>query len=686
MIETLRRWLRRPLDDRLVPLLLLVLAFLAYGLLFLWQGYYWDDYPLTWTAHTFGLAGLARYFSTNRPYWGLLYQLSNSLLSAQPWQWQLFALFWRWAASVTFWLALRRLWPGRRSTTTLAAVAILLYPGFGQQAIGMVYGHFFLVLTAFLFSIYANLRALAGRRAAWAWTLAALAASFLNLITLEYFFLLELIRPVCIWLVNKGDKRGKERLKSAFWAWLPYLVLFLGVGLWRVFFFTYQTNNYAPSGLATLKAAPLAGLIQLIGRVFGQAALAGFAAWAKPFTFSFLAGLGKANTLIYLAVGLAGAALTALALWKQAHETAGLEGRRRTALEMVALGLFILLIAGGPFLLTGLPVKLVFPNDRFTLPFMAGSALVLAGLAHWILPRFKGLRVGLLALLLGLSCAYLFANSTSYRRDWLTQRAFFWQLTWRVPQLQPGTTLMSNDLPVSYYSDNSLSAPLNWIYAPQNQTEEMDTILLYPSLRVGLPELPSLDPGTPIHIDYLSAQFDGSTDQVVALYYQPPACLRILDGQVEADNLFVPLQIRSVAASLSSTRWIIPDLAQSAAPMAEYYGSEPAHGWCYYYEKADLARQQQDWQQVVTLGDQAFSLNDYPNDPAERMPYIEGYAHLERWGDALEQTRLAADVSPVMRPVLCSLWQRIDTQTGASAQKQAAVQQVDELLACNTQK
>ena len=34
-------------------------------------------------------------------------------------------------------------------------------------------------------------------------------------------------------------------------------------------------------------------------------------------------------------------------------------------------------------------------------------------------------------------------------------------------------------------------------------------------------------------------------------------------------------------------------------------GPEPEHDWCYYFEKAELARQQADWQQVAMLGDQA---------------------------------------------------------------------------------
>jgi len=58
------------------------------------------------------------------------------------------------------------------------------------------------------------------------------------------------------------------------------------------------------------------------------------------------------------------------------------------------------------------------------------------------------------------------------------------------------------------------------------------------------------------------------------------------------------------------------------------FGPEPARGWCYYFEKADLARQRRDWQEVVSLGEQALSENLRPRDVSEWMPFLEGYSNL----------------------------------------------------------
>jgi hypothetical protein len=670
MINRLRRWLASPLPGFAIPLLLLAAGGLAYGLLFLWQGYYWDDYPLTWIASTYSSAGLARYFSTNRPLWGLLYQLSNSLLSDAPWQWQLFGLFWRWLCSVTLWMTLRQVWPRQTFAAVLASLAVLVYPGFGQQPIGMVYGHFFLVLWFFFFSLYASLQAMTGKRGKQLWLALALITSLVNLVTLEYFFLLELVRPLLIaFSPTLSGMKARERILKALKAWLPFALTFLAAAIWRFFFFSYQTFNYQPQALERIRERPPNGLLQLLWTWLDQTWIASIAAWGKAFTLPNPQSLGLLNFALYLLAFLGGLLITLILFIKSAPPLSRhRSGWSRDGLEMAVCGVVAVLIAGWPFFLTDLPVGLVFPNDRFTLPFMLGSGLLLAGLLA-ALPLQSALRIGLAAALIVPSIGYHFLNATSYRRDWAQQKSFFWQLAWRVPGLAEGTTLLTNDLPLKYYSDNSLTAAVNWIYAPENQTQEMSYLLLYPVLRLGRPELPALQPGLPIDLDYLAARFHGSTDQTVVIYYQPPACLRVLDGEIESVNLFVPVEIREVAARLGSSEWILASPDIPAALPAFLYDPEPAHGWCYYFEKADLARQESDWQQVAALGDQAFSLDDYPNDPSERLPFIEGYAHTGEWERAADLSRQSADVSPAMQPVLCRLWQRIVAQTPESTEK-----------------
>jgi hypothetical protein len=248
------------------------------------------------------------------------------------------------------------------------------------------------------------------------------------------------------------------------------------------------------------------------------------------------------------------------------------------------------------------------------------------------------------------------------------------------PGLEENTLLLVNDLPVTFYSDNSLTAPLNWIYAPENHSDRMSYLLYYPSVRLegGLTSLPK---GQKIEQDYLAANFHGSTAQIVAVFYEPPACLRVLDAQVDAFNRMLPPAIRS-AALLSSPAHILPQEAGAVLP-AHLYGAEPIHSWCYYFSRADLARQQGSWEKVAALGDQALSLGDYPNDPSERMPFIEGYAHTGQWARALQQTEEAAEITPLMQVPLCRLWKRIAETTPMSPEKEAALAAAYDHLSCS---
>jgi hypothetical protein len=134
------------------------------------------------------------------------------------------------------------------------------------------------------------------------------------------------------------------------------------------------------------------------------------------------------------------------------------------------------------------------------------------------------------------------------------------------------------------------------------------------------------------------------------------------------------------ASTLTNTDRIT---AEQQAVMPVIYGPEPGHGWCYHFQKAGLARQLGDWEEVVRLGDAAFKLDDYPNDPIERFVFIEGYAHAGQWEKALEYSKVSYRVSKeYVGPVLCQLWKQIGAETGESQGRTEALAEVQKLLSC----
>ena len=119
------------------------------------------------------------------------------------------------------------------------------------------------------------------------------------------------------------------------------------------------------------------------------------------------------------------------------------------------------------------------------------------------------------------------------------------------------------------------------------------------------------------------------------------------------------------------------------AQMPTIYDPEPAHGWCYYFEQADLARQMGNWELVGRLGDEAFSLTDYPNDPVERFVFIEGYAHLNNWERMKELAFQSYKVSPnYVGPLLCKLLDRIDHEVPAGNDKESSLNDLNTKFSC----
>jgi len=654
-----------------------VVAVLAYGLLLPQMGFYWDELPMTWIRYELGPAAMMRYFSTNRPVWGLLYQVTTRILPQVPIYWQLFALLWRWVAACLVWGILRHLWPTERQLAVLVGLGFLLYPGFSQQWTSFLYAHFFIVLCFLLLSFLCMIWSLESTR--WRWPLTALGMLFagLNLWMMEYFFVLELLRPFIILRTVWAEEghRWAARIRRTLVVWLPYLGVFIASVLWRLFVFNNQI--YKPSLISNIRSQSGEAVLNLMGTIITDLYTVSLAAWGEVFGLPNPGVNGPRTILFYVAVVAVSALLVGFWLSSLRAEQVG---THQAGLSAIGLGVVAMFAAGWPFWLTGLDITLAFPANRFTLPFMLGVSLVLGGLLA-LVPANLRLTLGLVLIALAAGRQALLGDS--YRRDWATQKAMFWQMFWRAPGIAPHTMVLLNEGALPYFADNSLTATLNWIYDPENRDGVMDYVLFYPTSRLG-GTLQALTPGQAISYDFIAEVFTGTSSQTLAFYYQPPGCLRLLDPLYDSGNHFIPdATLMRDAATLSSSEWIT---AQDGAHMPAIYGPEPPHDWCYYYENADLAAQLGDWPHVAALGDQAFALNDYPNDPIERFVFIEGYAHEGNWDKALVLSNTSYKVSKVyMGPLLCRLWGRIENSTVASASHSATLAEVKRLYACSSE-
>jgi hypothetical protein len=676
MMANLETFKARISSPRSVPIVLFMVAFLAYGVFFWERGFYWDEAPWTWIYYRLGPAALTKTFSTSRPFWGMIYQITMPLIGPYPWRWQLLMVILRWLTAVLVWKLLRQIWKKDERPALWVSLLFLVYPGLGQNFISLMYSHFYIVLNCFLLSLYLSVLAITSgpspfRRGGL--TFAALFFSFVNLLTMEYFYFLEFVRIILFWIVLDGE--WKDKIRRVTMLYLPYFGVMIGVTVWRLFFFENQNASYGYVTLNLIRQNPLLGISTLFQNILQSFWETVPHAWIFPLEPTPTDELGWRVSILSAVVVLFSVLFISIYL-SYFNKPSPEQKEHHWVKEMFFVGLFAWAFAGVSFWLVGIEPQLHFSADRFTLPFMLGSSLILASFIGLL--RFRPIwSYGLLSLLVAFSMGKQFQTNIAYVRDWDVHHDLFWQLSWRIPSLAENTTIIANDLPVTYFSDNSLSGPLNWIYSREGQ---MDHILYFISIRLDH-GVTDLKPGLPIQENYLARTFYGNTSQVVVINFSPPGCLRVLDSQIDSENRYL-LPLLREAATLSNTSMI----HQEAVPVPEsLFGSEPVHGWCYYFEKADLARQFGNWDEVIELGDQAFKLDDSPNNPVERFVFIEGYAHAGNWGRAVELSKASYHVSKdYVGPLLCRLWEGIQAETTDSRERSEAFAEIRDMIVCHS--
>ena len=647
------------------PLHLLLLALLTYGILIPFLGFYWDDFPYTWFAHIGGASGVFRAVAEDRPALGLVFGITVPLLGNHPLPWQLFAIFTHWLFSFYIFKIIQTIWPADAEKACWIAALSLVYPGFSQHWISVIYSQAFLLFSLYFLSILLMIRAIKEERKYWLYTIAAVVISLFSMACSEYTVGFELLRPLIIFLVlpfNNAKKNLKPQLKIMLIKWFPYLISLVAFGIYRVFF--AASVLYSVRITDELIGNPFGVFLDFIESSLNNLFNSGVIAWIKPFTILVNLNPSHITARMYLLiVGLAFFFL--MIIFSRINKTKNRQSRRKDSkwgMTALLLGLAGIIAAGIPFFAVKYELLLSFPYDRLSLPMILGSCLMIVGVVN-ILIKKSVLRNIILILIVSFSVGSQFLSANTFREDWDSLKNFFWQLHWRIPDIKNGTMLLTDKMPLRYYSDNSLTAPLNWSYEKSTENNVLPLILNFLSVRVGN-RIPNLQPNTPINQYYRIVNFIGNTSNSLVFQFAPPGCVHILDPDLDRFNPSLSRELIS-ANHLSNFARIL-DTAQSRVEPLDILGTEPDHNWCYYYQKAELARQSSQWTEIVNLGNLAFSLNDYPNDPIERFPFIEAYAHTGDYHKALELSQKTIEISPLYTDMVCALWDRVGKSTDAA--------------------
>jgi hypothetical protein len=134
-----------------------------------------------------------------------------------------------------------------------------------------------------------------------------------------------------------------------------------------------------------------------------------------------------------------------------------------------------------------------------------------------------------------------------------------------------------------------------------------------------------------------------------------------------------------VLMTVSNPARIIAD-PQAPPPNPDIFGPEPAHDWCYYFQKGDLARQEKNWDTAIQLYQEAQQNGFEPAFGAEYIPFIEAYAQTGNWQKASELTRAAQKTNAGLKKLLCNNWLYLSKIPAADMK---VVGQVRQTLSCS---
>jgi len=615
-------------------------------------GYYHDDWFPT-ISHVSDV-GLVEMHWGDRPMMGRWYALVDKVLGEAPLAWHLFAFLARFAGALGLYVLARVLWPEHHTAAAAIALIYGIYPGFLQQTSANNYQNH---ITAYAIAIFSLLFSVLAVKAEKIWQKAALtvaAAGFAAFYPRIYEAMIgmEGFRFFLIWVVVRRRTGGKflTTLRDSVIYFLPFLVVAGQFIYWRFFVFTSsRVSTDSELILDQLRSEPFmaAGMILLtVITDFFEMTLGG---WIIP---AYQLGLSARLRSIALALGVGLAAVAAVLLvlrWlrvkQEPQRTTNTDPSNWTS-EAVWLGVLGILITLLPVALTGRDVEYRIYYDRYTYPSIAPAAFLLTGLIFAAIK--SSWRIYAISLLVFLAVFTHNLNASAYARNWDFQKQAWWQLSWRAPGIEKGTTLiMQMPQAYRYPEDFEIWAPASRIYYPGPGPLQITAeVLNAETIGVMLNR-------ERVNRNYRGVIFVRDFNQVlVTSMPTEESCLQVLDGSGPVLSTSEDALVKQVA-QISRLDHILTD-TDPVTPPSIVFGKEPEHDWCYTYQKASLAQQQGNWAEVARLGDEATAEGLSPRDIVEYAPFFEGYLHAGRSEDAARIATILKDQAPTVAVTLCS--------------------------------
>ena len=638
-------------------LLILFTSLITYGLSIYKLGYYHDDWYLLWSGQARGVASIISLFSTDRPFMGVVYSLVYRLLGDSYVNWHWYALMWRAIGGLAFFWILRLIWPKEKYITTLMTVLFIVYPGFlSQPNANTKQNHLYGFGTALL-SIALMLQAMKTNIRFWKITFFVLSI----LLTLNYLLIYEyMIGFEAIRLLLLGYvlfRNGVRNIRKLVWEiakkiW-PYVVTTAGFLYWRIFVFesirqATNASRIVGNYFGNLRSMSIR-LIFETAKDFLDVTL--FAWFVQPYQLFSSARYSDMASALFMAILVIALVLLYTLLFKKWWGVGINEPEiPRLIKEFVWIGALATIFAVFPVILSERQVDLYDSYKSYGLHPIGGVVMVVVGIVLMFQQQF---RKPVLIALIGISISTQVLNADSWGQLWNVDREVWWQLTWRAPDIKDDTMVIVY-LPEGFKFQQGYEVwgPVNLIYRPNPaespviQSEVLNDDTYYDILK-GI-----------VLSDYNRDFVLYRNFENVLLISLPSttSCIHIIDGMLPVYSENEALLVQKVGEYSHLDR-IIPT-GQAPVPPYSIFGAEPEHDWCFYYQKASLARQIGDWDEVYRIYNKANSQGLRPIDRVEWFPYFEALVNLGKYKDAQKLFNEMFDGNKKIRIPLCSFLEK----------------------------
>lgn len=638
--------------------LIILINLLAYGLYIRSLGFYLDDWIYITPYRLNGYEGDGLYWfllHDNRPNTGDFYNLLFQWLRYSALNWQILMLSLRILCSLAFYLLLKECFSKQSQIPLYTALFFSVYPTFKQTPTAIAYSLHWASLLILLISFIITTLTLKKKIPTIPGYILSLASAIGSYLLIEYFVPLELAR---LFLIASFEKQKIN--KNIQWVihsllkWFPHMFALLGYLYWRFQLMPVvgSDDRNHPNFYKWIKE-PVKNALEIIFFYFSDLYKVLLIDIKYTFTRFLSPPLLFKNswwlTLIVLTIAIS-----------LAIKLTSSRSKEPVNYRLLSLLAFIGLVSMGLGFLPGYAISRHYGeanylyNDRFAMAATLGAALVWASIIH-LIPQ-RNFQTVILAIFISSCTIFHINNSISYKNVTDKLNQYIWQLGWRAPNLQYGTAVFADGEFVSKMGDWPFSMAINNLYLSSHQD----------NLQLGYWFF-DWDDGVPSDIleselyqAHKVISFWGLGKNNIGVY--PPtsnSCLWILTPQ---ENSYDGIsKVGKHLAEISNINRI--SMEPAVSPPRAIFGDEPPHTWCYYYQKADLAAQFEQWDQVNTLWQQAAGQGFAPHNAKEMLPFIQALAHTGQQEKAAALLAEAARLEPQAAPYLCSAASRLLTST-----------------------